>query len=91
MRIERASVFAAYLRVSEAAPIIQGLIIICLPRSGIQPVAGTVARRRDPEGFSLVFATRRAMLTGEPFDPTFFDTSVISEPNRTAHRCSKRL
>jgi hypothetical protein len=56
----------------------------------IQPVAGTVARRRNPAGFSLAFATRRATLTGEPFDP-FFDTSGISEPNRAAHRCSKRL
>jgi hypothetical protein len=47
----------------------------------------TTSRRnsRPPtrSGFSLAFAKRRAMLTGEPFDP-FFDTSGISEPNHRA-------
>jgi hypothetical protein len=42
-------------------------------------------------GFFCFFRARR-MLTGEPFNPTFFGTAgIISEPNRAAHRSSKRL
>jgi hypothetical protein len=39
-------------------------------------------RRLNPAGFSLAFAARGAMLTGEPFNPTFFRTDgITSEPN----------
>jgi hypothetical protein len=49
-------------------------------------------RRFNPAGFPLAFAARGAMLTGEPFNPTFFGTDgITSEPNRVAHRSSKRL
>jgi hypothetical protein len=44
------------------------------------------------EWLFLGFRRARCMLTGEPFNPTFFSTAgIASEPSRAAHRCSKRL
>jgi hypothetical protein len=46
----------------------------------------------QPGGFFFCFFGARRMLTGEPFNPTFFGKGgITSEPNRVAHRCSKRL
>ena len=46
----------------------------------------------QPGGFFFRFCRARRMLTGDPFNPTFFGAAgITSEPKRAAHRCSKRL
>ncbi len=46
----------------------------------------------QPGGFFFGFCRARGMLTGEPFNRAFFGAAgITSEPNRAAHRCSKRL
>jgi hypothetical protein len=50
-----------------------------------------VAFSRQPGKLFFCFFRARRMLTGEAFNPTFFGTlGTPSDPNRVAHRCSKR-
>jgi hypothetical protein len=45
-----------------------------------------------PAGSSLALPRARRDVDGELFNPTFFGVaSIIGEPNRAAHRSSKRL
>jgi hypothetical protein len=54
-----------------------------------------VADFPSPSASTQVFfglCRARRMLVSEPFNPTFFGRAGInSEPNRAAHRCSKRF
>jgi hypothetical protein len=46
----------------------------------------------QPGQFFFGFCRAQRMLTGEPFNPIFFGTAgIASDPNRAAHRRSKRL
>jgi hypothetical protein len=46
----------------------------------------------QPGWFFFGFCRARRMLTGGPFNPTFFGAAgIASEPKRAAHRYSKRL
>jgi hypothetical protein len=83
---------------SPSAPVPQALAFSIQARDQLRWITTHTARGRlrtrrlNPAGFPLAFAARGAMLTGEPFNPTSFGTDgITSEPNRAAHRFSKRL